>query len=243
MSNPSRFAFALLFLAASATVTLGEDKQEGKLPPALKSYLGRTVAQTMHYAGAPWLVRESRQREEDCKTLLKELRLKPGMIVCDMGCGNGFYTLKMAKQVAPKGEVLAVDIQQEMLRLLEARAKKDDIKGVKPVLGTLIDPRLPKGKVDLILCVDVYHEFSHPVHMLAKMRESLAPGGQIALAEFRLEDPKVPIKLLHKMSKKQILKEYSANGLKLVREYDKLPWQHLMFFERDEKWKGPDAEK
>ena len=233
----------LICLLALSTLApaAAQEKDDSKLPPALKAYMGRRVAQTMHYAGAPWLVRESRQREEDCATLLKELRLKPGAIVCDMGCGNGFYTLKLGEAVGPKGQVLAVDIQSEMLRLLEDRAKKAKLTNIKPVLGTLIDPQLPKGKVDLILCVDVYHEFSHPVHMLTAMRESLAPGGVIALAEFRLEDPKVPIKLLHKMSKKQILKEYNANGLKLVREFDELPWQHLMFFERDEDWKPPSA--
>src|SRR5689334_23657005 len=81
------------------------------IPPALTHYKGREIAQTMHYEGAPWLVRESRQREEDCETLLKVLKVKPGMVVCDMGCGNGFYTLPIAKMVAPKGRVLAVDIQ------------------------------------------------------------------------------------------------------------------------------------
>ncbi|MCG8586650.1 MAG: methyltransferase domain-containing protein [Pirellulales bacterium] len=235
----SRTLLLVLLAVASSLYAEEPPKKIEKLPPALKAYMGRRIAQTMHYAGAPWLVRESRQREEDCATLLKELRLKPGMTVCDMGCGNGFYALKMADEIGPKGTVLAVDIQREMLRLLEDRAKRAKIENVKPIVGTLIDPHLPKGKVDLILCVDVYHEFSHPVHMLAKMRESLAPGGQIALAEFRLEDPKVPIKLLHKMSKKQILKEFNANGLKLVREFDDLPWQHLMFFERDDKWKPP----
>ena len=68
--------------------------------------------------------------------------------------------------------------------------------------------------------------------MLTAMRASLKPTGRIALAEYRMEDPSVPIKLLHKMSKKQILKEYRANGLTLVHEFDELPWQHLMFFGR-----------
>jgi predicted methyltransferase len=81
--------------------------------------------------------------------------------------------------------------------------------------------------------VDVYHEFSHPVTMLREMRNSLRPEGVIVLVEFRAEDPKVPIKPLHKMSKAQILKELPANGFKLVKDYDKLPWQHMMFFGRD----------
>jgi ubiquinone/menaquinone biosynthesis C-methylase UbiE len=206
--------------------------EEPALPPALTHYKGREIAQTMHYLGAPWLTRESREREEDCTTLLGALGVKQGQTVCDMGCGNGFYTLKLAELVGDKGRVLAVDIQPEMLSLLEERAKEAGQENIKPLLGTVVDPSLPENQVDLILIVDVYHEFSHPEHMLQAMRRSLRPGGRIALAEFRLEDPEVPIKLLHKMSKEQILKEFEPNGFKLVEEFDKLPWQHLMFFER-----------
>jgi ubiquinone/menaquinone biosynthesis C-methylase UbiE len=188
----------------------------------------------MHYLGAPWLTRDSRQREEDCAMLLKALDVKPGQTVCDLGCGNGFYTLQLARLVGENGKVLAVDIQPEMLHLLAERAKSEQIDNVEPIHGSPIDPRLPKESVDLILLVDVYHEFSHPQHMLEAMRAALRPGGRIALAEFREEDPNVPIKPLHKMSKKQILKEFPPNGFKLVDEFDDLPWQHLMFFERAE---------
>jgi ubiquinone/menaquinone biosynthesis C-methylase UbiE len=237
--------FALLFLAVtiSASTRAGAEdraktkKADPKTPPALTHYKDRQIAQTMHYAGAPWLIRESRQREEDCKLLLEQLKLKPGQTVCDMGCGNGFYALQMAKAVGPKGKVYAVDIQPQMLRLLEARAKAAGLENIVSVLGTLTDPKLPEGKIDLVLMADVYHEFSHPVHMLAATRKSLSKEGLIALAEFRMEDRKVPIKLLHKMSKKQIMKEFPPNGFKLAREFDKLPWQHLMFFAREEKKK------
>ncbi len=202
------------------------------IPPALKYYKGREIAQTMHYLGAPWLMRESRQREEDTEQLLKVLDVKPGQVVCDMGCGNGFYTLKLAKRVGQTGRVLAVDIQPQMLSLLNERAKDAGIENIRPILGTLADPKLPEGALDMILCVDVYHEFSHPEQMLAAMRKSLKPEGRIVLVEFRAEDPTVPIKPLHKMSKKQILKELPPNGYRLVEEYDKLPWQHVMFFAR-----------
>ncbi len=208
-------------------------QKKTELPEPLEIYKGRRIAPTMSYLGADWLIRAARQREEDCEALLKELKLKPGMIVCDMGCGNGFYALRMAEMVAPQGKVLAVDIQPEMLRLLQARAAEEKIDNVEPILGTLIDPKLPRGKVDLILCADVYHEFSHPEHMLRAMREALSPNGTVVLAEFREEDPTVPILPLHKMSKKQILKELPPNGYRLVRQFDGLPWQHLMFFGRD----------
>jgi len=213
-----------------------------KIPPAQTHYLGREIAQTMHYTGAGWLTREERQKEEDCKTLVKELRIEPGMTVCDLGCGNGFYTLQLARLVGPKGKVYAVDIQAEMLRKLQARAAEEEITNIVPVLGAPWDPYLPADEVDLVLLVDVYHEFSHPQQMLRAIRRCLSKEGLIALAEFRTEDPKVPIKALHKMSKKQIMKEFPPNGLKLTRQYDKLPWQHLMFFGRDESWKHPEDE-
>lgn len=203
-------------------------------PTPLTHYMGREIAMTMHFQGAGWLTRDSRQREEDSRTMLKQLGLKPGMTVCDMGCGNGFYTLRMAELVGPEGKVFAVDIQPEMLRLMEARAAEKGLKNIVSVLGTQIDPKLPADQVDVILCVDVYHEFAYPEQMLAGMRTALRPEtGVVVLVEFRMEDPEVPIRRLHKMSKKQIMKEWPANDFKLVREFDELPWQHMMFFGRD----------
>jgi SAM-dependent methyltransferase len=218
-----------------SAVRARDDSREPSLdtPPPLTHYYGRQIARTMHYLGAPWLVRESREREEDCQTLLRELDVKPGQNVCDMGCGNGFYALQLAKLVGPDGKVYAVDIQPEMLRLLRDRAEKAGLQNIVTVVGTATEPRLPDETMDLVLLVDVYHEFSYPEHMLAAIRKSLSADGRVALAEFRAEDPEVPIKPLHKMSKKQIMKEFPANGFQLVEEFDELPWQHLMFFARD----------
>ena len=162
--------------------------------------------------------------------LLDALKITPGQTVCDLGCGNGFYTVELARRVGPTGAVYAVDIQPEMLHMLAERAAAERLPNIRPVLGTPIDPRLPAGKVDVVLCVDVYHEFSHPEAMLARIRESLAEGGQLVLAEFRGEDPAVPIKPLHKMTKAQIRAELEPAGFAVVREFDRLPWQHLMFF-------------
>ena len=232
----------VLVLLLAAVASAQKEKQAEEVPPPLKFYKGREIAQTMHFLGADWLTRESRQRQEDCETMFRELRIQPGMTVCDMGCGNGFYTLQLAETVGQDGKVFAVDIQSEMLRLMEARAAEQNLLNIQSRLGTAIDPLLPKGKVDLILCVDVYHEFSHPEHMLKNMRDSLSEKGVIVLVEFRAEDPKVPIKRLHKMSKKQVIKELEPNGFKLAREYDELPWQHMMFFKRAEKT-DPEAPK
>ena len=203
------------------------------LPAPLTHYLGREIAVTMHYEGASWLVRESRDREEDTGTLLKALHLKPGQTVCDFGCGNGFYTVRMAKRVGDQGTVYAIDIQPEMLHMLDRRAKAVGLKNIKPLLGNRVDPALPAAQLDLVLLVDVYHELSNPEEILHAIRSSLKPDGRLVLAEFRLEDPNVPIKLLHKMSKEQILKEILPAGFRLVEQFDDLPWQHLMFFQPD----------
>ena len=200
------------------------------IPPAATHHMGREIAQTMHFAGAAWLVRESRQREEDCRLLLEALDVQRGQTICDMGCGNGFYTMELARRVGPTGTVYAVDIQPEMLRLLAERAAAEGLTNIRPVLGTAIDPRLPRRAVDMVLCVDVYHEFSHPAQMLAAIRASLAAGGRLVLAEFRGEDPAVPIKPLHKMTKDQIRGELGPAGFAVAREFDRLPWQHLIFF-------------
>ena len=207
---------------------------ETPAPPALDEYLGRRIAQTMHYFGAEWLIRDNRENEERCSLMLANLGVKRGMTVCDMGCGNGFYAIQIAQMVGPEGIVLCVDIQPEMLKFLKARAERFNVTNYQAILGELHDPNLPEGTVDLILCVDVYHEFSHPPQMLAGMRASLAPGGMVVLLEYREEDVRVPIKPLHKMSKAQIMKEMPANGFKLVKEFNSLPWQHMMFFGRDD---------
>lgn len=200
-----------------------------------KKYMGRVIAPFMTFHGAPWLIRPERELEEAPTQVLEELKIRPGMTVVDFGCGNGFYSLPMAKQVGPTGKVLAVDIQPEMIEMLKERAANAGIDNIEPILSTEKDTKLPENQVDLLILVDVYHEFSFPAQMLKGIRQSLKDDGVVALLEYRAEDPTVPIRPLHKMSKKQIMKEYEANGFKLVREFDGLPWQHLMFFGRDKK--------
>jgi ubiquinone/menaquinone biosynthesis C-methylase UbiE len=205
----------------------------GSGPPPLFEYRGREIARTMHWKGAPWLMREVREREERTSEMMPQLRLKPGMDVADIGSGNGYHTLMMAKLIGD-GTAYALDIQPEMLVMLEERAGKAGIDNVEMIENRYWDGDLPPGSIDMALMADVYHEFSHPEEMLASLHRALRPGGQAVLLEFRTEDPKVPIKPEHKMSKEQIMEEMTSNGFRLARSYDKLPWQHLMFFEKIE---------
>ena len=243
---PKLNLFSLLILLLIATNLVGaviaqdepSAKRRARKPKPIDTYMGREIAMTMHYAGAEWLIRNEREREERCSLLLDNLGLRTGMTVCDMGCGNGFYAIPIAKLLGPKGRVLAVDIQPEMLFLLRERMELESVDNITPILGSVDDPYLPEGTVDLAILVDVYHEFGFPEEMLAALRKSLKPDGRIVLVEFRAEDDDVPIKPEHKMTKKQVNRELIANGFKLDSEFEKLPWQHVMFFKVDPNWEG-----
>ena len=226
----------VLLAVGSNSIAQAQEKPDTPDPEPLTKYLGRRIALPMSYHGIPWLNRPERIQEENPEEMLEQLKVQPGMTVCDMGCGDGYYTIELARRVGPTGKVIAVDIQPEMLQELSRRCEQNNLKNVDMILGLPHDPKLPEGKLDLILMVDVYHEFSNPIEMLESMRNSLKKDGRIALVEFRGEDPQVPIKPEHKMTKKQILKEYEANAFRLVDQYDRLPWQHLMFL-------GPDDTK
>ena len=186
----------------------------------------------MGISGADWLDREEREREEKPEKAIAALDLRPGMFVGDVGAGTGYYSIRIAKHIAPDGEVYANDIQPEMLDKLRANAAAQGVANVEPVLGTESDPKLPRGKLDLVVLVDVYHEFSRPQRMLEAIRESLKPGGRLVLLEFRKEDPTVPIRPEHKMSVEEVKAEVIPEGYHFEKVVDTLPWQHIIFFRK-----------
>jgi ubiquinone/menaquinone biosynthesis C-methylase UbiE len=191
---------------------------------------GRRIAPVMGLSGADWLDREDRQREEQPEKAIAELSLKPGMNVGDVGAGTGFYSLRVAKAVLPGGVVYANDIQRGMLERLEVNAAAHHLTNVITVLGTETDPKLPVLKLDLVLLVDVYHEFSRPQRMLDRIHDSLKPSGRLVLLEFRKEDPAVPIRPEHKMSVEEVKAEVTPQGFEFEKVVDSLPWQHIIFF-------------
>lgn len=203
-----------------------------------KFHLGREIADVMGHQAADWLERPEREREERTDLLVPSLKLKPGDIVADIGAGTGYYTRRLATAVSTKttaaksGRVYAEDIQPEMLDILTNKMIQAGITNVSPILGTLTDPQLPKDSLDLILMVDVYHEFDHPFEMVESMCRSLKPGGRIVFVEFRGEDPNVPIKLVHKMSEAQVRKEMSLHPLVWVETIESMPQQHIIVFQR-----------
>jgi len=197
-----------------------------------KFYMGREIAHVMGHQAADWLERPEREREERADLLIPALKLKRGEVAADIGCGSGYYTRRLASAVGTNGIVFAVDIQREMLDLLTNKLGAERIFNVKPVLGTITDPKLPIASVDLILMVDVYHEFDHPFEMVEAMCRALKPGGRMVFVEFRAEDPKVPIKTVHKMSEAQVRNEMSVHPLEWIETIGVLPQQHMIMFRK-----------
>ena len=196
-----------------------------------KFYMGREISHVMGHLGAGWLERTERERQERTDLLIAGLSLSEDFVVADIGAGTGYFTFPVAQRV-PRGKVFAVDIQPEMLARLARRKALDNVANVETVLGEEDDPKLPDNEIDLAFIVDAYHEFSFPREMGERLKESLKSGGQLVLVEYRAEDPRVPIKRLHKMSEAQVKQEMAAIGLDWVRTESYLPQQHVLIFQK-----------
>jgi SAM-dependent methyltransferase len=214
----------LLILSYQAVVGLAQDEHP---------VTGRRIAPVMGVSGAEWLERSQRDLEEMPETALDAIGIQKGMTVADVGAGVGYFSIRLAKRVGPTGKVYANDVQPEMLALLKQRAAKANVTNIVPVLGTESDPKLPAKSMDLILLVDVYHEFSQPQAMLQKLRQALKDDGRLVILEFRKEDPRIPIRAEHKMSVEEVKAEVTPEGFRLDKLLKDLPRQHIFIFRKN----------
>jgi SAM-dependent methyltransferase len=196
-----------------------------------KIYLGREISQVMGFAGKDWLERADREREEGISAALKNLPINPNSIIADIGAGSGYYTFRISPLV-PEGKIYAVDIQDDAVAYIKKRSVELGMDNIIPIKGTEKSPNLPKGQVDLIIMVDVYHELAYPQEMLGAIYEALKPDGKILLLEYKGEDPTIAIKPLHKMTEQQAKKELKSNGFQFVENGKFLPIQHYIIFEK-----------
>ena len=194
-----------------------------------KYYMGREISQVMGHLGAGWLERPKREQEERTDLLVKNMDLKETDHIADIGAGSGYFSFRISPIVS-KGKVFAVDISPQMLGIMRAKKHKGGFENVITVQSTIKNTALKDNSIDCALIVDAYHEFSHPREMSLSIFNSLKKNGRLILIEYRKEDPNVPIKLLHKMTEKQAIKEVSAVGFKWVKTLNFLPRQHFMIF-------------
>ena len=157
----------LLFISIAFISVINSDGQEryvikkGDPNGINKWYMGRQIAYVMSHWGIDWLERPERQFEENSSLLLKNLNLKPGMQIADIGAGSGYYSSLIAKRIG-NGKVYAVDVEPQMILFLNERIKEEKLSNVTTVLGSETSVALPSSSIDMMLLVDVYHEFSFP---------------------------------------------------------------------------------
>ena len=156
--------------------------------------------------------------------VLAKLRLKPGMVVADIGAGSGLFSRPLAKAVAPSGKLYAVDIQQDLLDYINQRDKAENIRNVQTVLGEFDDPKLPARDVDLAFINDVLHHIQHRAVYLKALSTYMKPAGRIAIIEMDKNDPNTPHKNQPELlvSREDIIKWMSDAGFKLAEEHPDL---------------------
>jgi SAM-dependent methyltransferase len=225
-------SLACLAQAGGAVQPLYETRQVHDPDGTGKFYMGREIAQLMGPGGIPWLDRPERENEEHPEAVIDAMDLHEGEVVADLGAGSGFFTFRIAPKIGKTGKLLAVDIQDEMLETIRQRAAALKLTNVEEIKDSETDPELPVNGVDLVLLVDVYHELAYPFEVMTKVREALKPDGRVVFVEYRKEDPKVPIKEVHKMSVYQLDREMTVVGLKRARTVETLPLQHIVIFEK-----------
>lgn len=214
---------ALITLLAVAGFGWSDALAQAKHPVS-----GRVLAPTMGVEGAAWLDRAERESEEAPSKAIAALAIRKGAVVADVGAGSGYYTVRLARVVGPSGRVVATDLQPGMLDLIRQKLSAERLENVSLVQGRAGDPVLPANTFDLILMVDVYHELASPQVFVRRLKEALKPDGRLVLIEFRLEDPRVPIREVHKMSVDQVRRELGADGFQIEKVIDVLPWQHII---------------
>lgn len=159
--------------------------------------------------------------------VIQALALKPDAIIADIGSGTGYFAVRLARMV-PKGHVYGVDIEADMVKHLAERAKRENLTNITSVAGAPDDPRLPE-KADLILLVDVFHHIDNRERYFRKLRDSLKPGGRIAIIDFRMDSPDGPPKSA-RIAPERVKAELKSAGYTLAQEHAFLPNQYFLIF-------------
>jgi len=142
------------------------------------------------------------------------LGMAPGKVVADIGAGSGWFTVRAAARVAPSGTVFAEDINQEAVDYIAARASRDKLENVRPMLGSVDDPKLPANSVDAVLILKTYHEFEHPIPLMEKLKLSLRPGAKIGIIDRNGNGAD------HGIMPDVVEREMASAGFKRVGKYD-----------------------
>lgn len=155
--------------------------------------------------------------------VIRALSLPRDATVADIGSGTGYFAVRLARAV-PQGRVLGVDIEPEMVRYLNERAKREGLANLTAQTGGADDPRLP-ALMDLVIVVNTYHHIGAAEQYFRGVRDALKPGGRLAIIDF---DPDAPIDVPNRVSPEQVKQELGRAGFELAQEHAFLPHQYFL---------------
>ncbi len=117
--------------------------------------------------------------------IMDALGIADGSHVADIGAGAGWFTIRLARRVGPRGIVYAQDVQPQMLDAIRRRVSREGLQNVQTRLGEGSDPRLPARSLDAVLVVDVYPEVDDRVTFLRNLASALKPNGRIGIINYK----------------------------------------------------------
>jgi predicted methyltransferase len=171
--------------------------------------------------------RDAYQRPDQ---IMDALLIGDGSTVADLGSGGGWFTVRLARRVGPKGKVYAEDVQPPMIQAIERRVTREDLKNVVTVLGTQTDAKLPAGSLDAVRIVDAYHVMEQPVALLRNIALSLKPSGMIGIVNWKKDGGGPGPVMEERVDPEKVIHDALAAGLVLRKRENFLRYQSLLTF-------------
>ena len=174
----------------------------------------------------------SRNQWQQPEKVMKALAIRPGETIADLGSGPGYFTLRFARAVGPRGKVFAIDISPGMLAYLKKQAAAAHLTNIEPILSKPDSPELPPASVDMIFICDTLHHIPNRAQYFPLLFRALKPGGRLVNIDFYKRKLPVGPPVRIKIAKPEMIKEAEAAGFHLVKQFSFLEYQYFLVFER-----------
>jgi len=173
--------------------------------------------------------RDSWQKPDE---VVRALALKDGDVVADIGAGSGYFSRRFAKAVAPSGKVYAVDVAADILGYLRERADQEGLHNIVTIVSRDDDPMLPKNAIDLAFFCDTTHHIAERVNFYRKMSPGLKEHSRLAIIDYAPDASRIPHAPEEHVPRSQVISEAEDTGFKFVQEFNFLPNQYFLLFEK-----------
>jgi predicted methyltransferase len=172
--------------------------------------------------------------------VMDALGLRSGSRVADVGCGEGYFVMHLARRVGPSGIVYAVDLDESALEKVRDKAKRAGLENVRIVRSKPDNPMLPANDLDAVLMVNAYHEMREHDAMLQEIFVALRRGGRLGIidAAGRDGDSRAALMRAHTMSESLVREDAEKSGFTFARkepgferaDSSRRNWFFLVFF-------------